>query len=118
MLDTGGVVTPSTVRRLACEAGIVPMVLGAPSEVLDPRLHQTAVRSGPAPGPRRARPGLQLPGLHGAPAWCEAHHVVHWLNGGRTDVGNGALLCGRHHTVVHRRQLTATVTATGVTWHL
>ncbi|HET7659623.1 MAG TPA: hypothetical protein VFK66_04475 [Oryzihumus sp.] len=37
--------------------------------------------------------------------------------GGPTDVGNAALLCGRHHTIVHQRGWTATVTATGVTWH-
>ncbi|HEX8972552.1 hypothetical protein [Oryzihumus sp.] len=36
---------------------------------------------------------------------------------GPTDLGNLALLCGRHHTVVHERGLTATVTALGVTWH-
>lgn len=118
VLDTGGVVTPSTVRRLACEAGIVPMVLGAPSEVLD--LGYTRRLFGPAQ--RRALAardqGCSFPGCTVPPAWCEAHHVVHWLHGGRTDVGNGALLCGRHHTVVHRRQLTATVTATGVVWHL
>ncbi len=35
---------------------------------------------------------------------------------GPTDLGNLALLCGRHHTVVHERGLTATVTALGVTW--
>jgi hypothetical protein len=49
--------------------------------------------------------------------WCDAHHVVHWRHGGRTSVGNGALLCRRHHTEVHERDLTATVTASGVTWH-
>jgi hypothetical protein len=33
-----------------------------------------------------------------------------------TDVCNAALLCARHHTIVHRDRLTATVTPTGVEW--
>ena len=51
------------------------------------------------------------------PTWCDAHHVLPWQHGGDTCVSNGALLCPRHHTTVHDRDLTATVTARGVTWH-
>ena len=36
-----------------------------------------------------------------AAAWCDFHHVVHWLYGGPTSCENGALLCERHHTAVH-----------------
>ncbi|HET7800624.1 MAG TPA: hypothetical protein VFL38_09400 [Humibacillus xanthopallidus] len=43
--------------------------------------------------------------------------MTHWADGGRTDLANGALLCGRHHTIVHERGMTATVTTTAVTWH-
>ena len=44
--------------------------------------------------------------------------VWHWCDGGPTDLSNLALLCPRHHTIVHQRGYTATVTALGVTWHL
>jgi hypothetical protein len=118
LLDTDAALSPGAVRRLACEAGIVPMVLGGPSEVLD--LGYTRRLFSPAQ--RRALAvrdgGCSYPGCTVPPMWCEAHHVTHWLHGGPTDVCNGALLCGRHHTVVHRRGLTATVSPTGVTWHL
>jgi len=118
MLDTDAALSPSAVRRLACEAGIVPMVLGARSEVLDlgytRRLFTPAQRRALAARDQ----GCSYPGCTVPPMWCEAHHVTHWLHGGPTDLGNGALLCGRHHTVVHQRGLTATVTPTGVTWHL
>ena len=118
LLDNDAALSPAAVRRLACEAGIAPKVLGARSEVLD--LGYTQRLFGPAQ--RRALAvrdgGCSFPGCTIPPMWCEAHHVVHWLHGGRTDLANGALLCGRHHTVVHRRALTATVTATGVTWHV
>jgi hypothetical protein len=43
---------------------------------------------------------------------------VPWILGGPTDLTNGALLCGRHHTLVHQLRLTATITDTGITWHL
>jgi hypothetical protein len=118
MLDTDAALSPSAVRRLACEAGIVPMVLGAQSEVLDlgytRRLFTPAQRRALAARDQ----GCSYPGCTVPPMWCQAHHVTHWLHGGPTDLRNGALLCGRHHTVVHQRGLTATVAATGVTWHL
>ncbi len=42
---------------------------------------------------------------------CEStcHHVLHWADGGASDVDNAALLCQRHHTFVHDRRLWATV---------
>ncbi|MGB3592898.1 MAG: HNH endonuclease signature motif containing protein, partial [Ornithinimicrobium sp.] len=58
------------------------------------------------------------PGCTTPAPWCDAHHVVHWSHGGRSDLSNYALLCGRHHTLVHARHLTATVHPTSVTWHL
>ncbi|WP_237566073.1 HNH endonuclease [Ornithinimicrobium cerasi] len=48
--------------------------------------------------------------------WCEAHHVVPWAQGGRSDLSNYALLCPRHHTWVHEVGLTARVTTLGVVW--
>jgi hypothetical protein len=49
-------------------------------------------------------------------AWADAHHLVHWADGGPTDLANAALLCGRHHTVVHQRRLAASTTQDGVVW--
>jgi hypothetical protein len=38
----------------------------------------------------------------GAPTWwCDVHHLIHWLFGGETNLGNSALVCERHHTKVH-----------------
>jgi hypothetical protein len=39
------------------------------------------------------------------------HHIRHWADDGNTDLDNGTLLCGRHHTIVHRDRLTATLTS-------
>jgi hypothetical protein len=35
------------------------------------------------------------------PSACEAHHVIWWRHGGTTDIGNLALVCGRHHSLIH-----------------
>ena len=116
--STGEVLPPSVVRRMACDAGIIPVVLGGDSEVLD---LGRAVRWF-TPGQKRAiwlrDGGCTYPGCTMPPQWCDAHHVDWWSRGGRSDVSNGALLCPRHHTLVHTRDLTATITATGVTWHV
>lgn len=115
---TGEVLSPETVRRLACDAGIVPMVLGSGGEVLDvgriERLFSPAQRK----ALWRRDGGCTYPGCTIPAQWCDAHHVVWWARGGRTDLRNGALLCPRHHTLVHAKDLTATVDPSGVTWHL
>ena len=109
--------TPATIRRLACEADLVPAVLATDGQLLD--LGRTTRLATPAQ--RQALwlrdGGCTYPGCSIPATWCDAHHVRHWSRGGPTDLSNLALLCGRHHTVVHDRDLTATVTAHGATWH-
>jgi hypothetical protein len=45
--------------------------------------------------------GCAVDGCERPPAWCEAHHLVHWLHGGPTDLANLALVCRAHHRAVH-----------------
>uniref|UniRef100_UPI002E10D7C0 HNH endonuclease signature motif containing protein n=1 Tax=Nostocoides australiense TaxID=99480 RepID=UPI002E10D7C0 len=68
---------------------------------------------------RRPRPLLHphhchrrctFPGCSRPPDWTDAHHPIHWADGGHTDLDNAALLCRMHHGVVHSRHLAATVT--------
>ena len=115
---TGDLLAPETVRRMACDASIIPAVLGSRSELLDlgrtsrlvtPKLFLALCL--------RDR-GCTFPGCSRPPGWCDAHHCRHWCDGGPTDLSNMALLCPRHHTIVHQKGYTATVTATEVTWHV
>lgn len=105
-------------RRIACDAQVVPVVLGSDGAPLDVGRGHRLV----PPAIRHAAwlrdQGCTYPGCTIPPAWCDAHHVTHWADGGSTSLDNTALLCGRHHTLVHQRALTATITTTGVTWHL
>lgn len=114
---TGDVLSPGVVRRMACDAEIIPMVLGRESEPLDVGRSQRLFTRGQRLALIARDQGCSFDGCTVPATWCDAHHVVHWRHGGRTCVSNAALLCQRHHTEVHERDLTATVTATGVTWH-
>ncbi|MGC4794370.1 HNH endonuclease signature motif containing protein [Micromonospora saelicesensis] len=101
-LDTGLQLTPETVRRLACDAAILPTVLGGAGQPLDVG-RQRRLITGPL---RRALVlrdrGCAFPGCDRPPRWCDAHHIKHWADGGDTSLTNAVLLCGHHHRHVHR----------------
>ncbi|MGV0597341.1 HNH endonuclease signature motif containing protein [Mycolicibacterium porcinum] len=48
-----------------------------------------------------------VPGC-GATRGLHAHHLVHWEDGGPTDLDNLVLLCPYHHRLHHRRGITIT----------
>jgi len=106
--DTGTLLGPETVRRLACNASI-PLVLGTDGEIVDQgrqhrlftpaQIRRLWLRDG----------GCTYPGCSMPPHWSDAHHLVHWADFGPTDLGNAALLCQRHHTIVHTRRLAGQV---------
>jgi hypothetical protein len=102
MADTGQTLTPRQVRRLACDARVLPAILGGDGEVLELG-RSRRLFTGPV---RRALTlrdgGCAFPGCDRPPRWCDAHHLRSWLTGGPTDVDNGVLLCGYHHRLVHR----------------
>lgn len=45
--------------------------------------------------------GCVFPGCDRPPGWCDGHHIVHWADGGPTDLANLALLCNHHHKAIH-----------------
>ncbi len=100
-LDDGHPIPAATARRLACEAGILPAVLGGDSRTLDLGRSRRLV----SPAQRQALivrdGGCVFPGCDRPWRWCQAHHLQPWEQGGRTDLGNLALLCVRHHHHVH-----------------
>lgn len=102
--ESGVVLGPETVRRLACDATIIPAVMGAAGAVVD---LGTDVRLFTVAQTRRLwlrDGGCTYPGCDMPAQWTDAHHLVHWADGGPTDLDNAALLCERHHTIVHTRR--------------
>ncbi len=88
-------------RRLACDADVIPAVLGADSEILDlgrrARLANAALRAAVI----TRDGGCIFPGCQRPPSWCECHHRQHWVNGGETSLENLDLVCLRHHHLMH-----------------
>ncbi len=97
----GTAVDPETLRRLTCDAGIIPMVLGSDSEPLDVGRRTRTI----PPAIRRALEqrdgGCSWAGCTAPASWCDVHHILHWALGGVTALWNLILLCRRHHTATH-----------------
>jgi hypothetical protein len=94
-------VSSKTVERFACDSAITRVLLGSESTVIDVGRSKRTV-SGPARRALNARDGhCRWPGCDRPAKWSAAHHVVHWIHGGSTDLSNLILLCHRHHWMVH-----------------
>lgn len=101
-LDHTGPVRSEVARRLACDASVMRVVMSGRSEPLGVGRRTSVV----PPALRRAvvvrDRHCRFPGCDRPQTWCDAHHVVHWADGGRTSLPNLVLLCRRHHRMVHR----------------
>jgi hypothetical protein len=108
-LCDGTRISAGEARRLACRAGVIPVVLGGTSQPLDigrkGRFHTRAQRV--ALGLRDQ--GCTAMGCDRPPSMCHAHHDVPWSRGGPTSVESGRLLCQRHHTLAHDPGYAATI---------
>lgn len=101
LLDDGSRMSAGQARRLACEAGIIPAVLGAKSQPLDlgrqarffnrPQRIGLGLRDG----------GCTAQGCETSASGCHAHHDDPWSRHGLTDLAKGRLLCPRHHRLAH-----------------
>ena len=111
-LDDGTRVSAETLRRVACDCGLVAvghdktgttMSIGRRSRSIPPAIRRALLL--------RDR-GCAFPGcthnrfLHG-------HHIQHWLHGGETSLDNLSLLCSHHHQLVHEGGWSVERTADG-----
>ncbi|MET8198516.1 HNH endonuclease signature motif containing protein [Micromonospora taraxaci] len=105
-LDIGPHLTPDTVRRLACDAAILPAVLGGAGQVLDVGRQRRLVTGALRRALVLRDGGCAFPGCDRPPRWCAAHHIQHWADGGPTNLDNAVLLCGHHHRHIHHSNWT------------
>jgi len=97
----GGAISAAAARRIACCAGIQRILLDPAGAVLDVgREYRTATPAQFAALIARDG-GCAFPGCTRPASWCIAHHIIHWADGGETNLDNLVLLCTWHHTVVH-----------------
>lgn len=94
-------ISTKTVRRMACDCSVTRVLLDQDSAVVDlgrsKRVVSHALRSA-----LKVRDGhCQWPGCEREASRCDGHHLVHWIEGGETNLRNLVLLCRRHHRMVH-----------------
>jgi hypothetical protein len=99
----GDPIDHATAVRLACDAAVSRVLMRGTSTILDlgratpvvsrAQRRALAIRDG----------GCVEPGCAAPPDWCDAHHKLHWILGGRTDLDNLELRCRRHHVAEHAR---------------
>jgi hypothetical protein len=94
-------ISAKTVERLACDCSLTRIVLGSDSMVIDVGRAKRVI-SGPGRKALNARDrGCVWPGCDRPASWTAGHHLVHWIHGGTNKPENQALLCHRHHWMVH-----------------
>jgi hypothetical protein len=103
-LEGGALLSAAAARRLACDCGIVPVVLNGTSVPLD----VGRIRRLVTPKQRLALTirdrGCAFPNCGRPARWADAHHIVSWLDGGPTDLDNLVLVCRRHHRMLHHSE--------------
>ncbi|MCZ9880541.1 HNH endonuclease signature motif containing protein [Arthrobacter sp. B2a2-09] len=112
-----GPVPAATLRKLACDADIIPVVLGGEGQVLDigraSRVFPAHLRKAITARDK----GCAFPGCTMPAPWCEAHHIEYWSRGGPTSTVNGTLLCSHHHHLIHKEDCQIQV-RNGIPWFI
>jgi Domain of unknown function (DUF222)/HNH endonuclease len=97
MLDFGGKLSPHSLRMLACDAAVVPIVMNGAGQPLDVGRATRTVPDGLRRAVTARDRGCAHPGCDRPVSWCEIHHVVPWEDGGPTSLDNLVMLCKAHH---------------------
>ncbi|WP_028471535.1 HNH endonuclease signature motif containing protein [Nocardioides alkalitolerans] len=117
-LDTGGEISASHARRLACQHALIPAVMGGASVPLDLGRSARLFSHHQARAHTITHPECQTDGCDIPAAWCERHHKMPWNTGGPTDLANLVLLCAHHHHRAHDPTYATTWSEAGaVTFH-
>ena len=95
--ETGTKISAGQARRLACRAGIIPMVLGGDSMPLDLGRERRLFSKHQKIAMDHTYKGCAAEDCDRSPAWVEYHHSDPWHQGGRTDLKDGLPLCPPHH---------------------
>ncbi len=115
VLDTGGTISIGETRRLACNAGLLPIVLSGESKILDLGMTRRLFDRHQRLALATRDQGCVFPGCERPPAWTEAHHRIPWSEGGATDIDNGCLLCSFHHHLIHQGEWGLSLAPDGIT---
>jgi len=105
-LDTNSgrtALTAQAVRRMACDAGIHRLVTGADGTILDYGRQTRTVSDSQFDVLALRDHGCRIPGCPIPPGSCDAHHSIHWVDDGNTDLDDLVLVCWYHHHWLHEQ---------------
>jgi len=112
-LEGVGPIANETLQRHACDASVSWLLGNAEKEQEASHEHRQI-----PPSVRRALVARDkncvFNGCHRPANWCDGHHVRWWTRGGETKLENLALVCGRHHRMVHEEGWT--IERAGMRW--
>ncbi len=111
-IEDGPVLAPDTVRRLACDAGLVPLIEAANGEALAIGRRTRSISAALRRALKRRDGGCRFPGCTNT-RFVDAHHIHHWADGGETRLDNLALLCRHHHRLIHEGGFSVERSASG-----
>jgi hypothetical protein len=94
-------ISAASVERLACDCNVTRILLGADSQVIDVGRSKRVISAAQRRALHVRDKGCRWPGCDRPASYTSGHHLVHWVKGGATDLDNLALLCLRHHWLVH-----------------
>jgi hypothetical protein len=108
-----GLLSPEAIRRISCDASVTLALDDAFGHTMfegrSRRFPSGAQRREAQRRDRRCR----FPGCDNS-LFTDVHHIVHWADGGRTDLENLVTLCSHHHQRVHERQWVVTGNPNGI----
>src|SRR6266566_2529506 len=94
-------ISSTSVQRMACDCSVTRVLLNQESVTIDVGRSKRVI-SNTLRKALKIRDGhCRGPGCERPASWCDGHHLVHWIHGGETNLGNLILLCRRHHRMVH-----------------
>jgi hypothetical protein len=96
----GTCVSAETARRLSCDCGVVEVVEGAHGAPLSVGRKRRTIPGSMKRALLQRDRTCRFPGC-GNRLYLEAHHIVHWADGGDTSLQNTVLCCSFHHRFVH-----------------
>lgn len=101
MLDFGGRTSPETLRMLACDAAVIPIVMNGKGQPLDVGRATRTIPDGLRRAVTARDKGCAHPGCDRPPSWSEVHHILPWEELGEHKIDNLVMLCRRHHRLIH-----------------
>jgi hypothetical protein len=101
-LDHTGPVGIALARRLSCDASVMRVVMAGPREPIEVGRRTPVVPAAIRRAVVVRDRGCRFPGCDRPSPWCDAHHAIHWADGGNTSLSNLVLLCRPHHRMVHQ----------------